>query len=100
LAIKITDYYFANTDKYVDDPEIFNGLKRRKIDVEQLLSEFSKRKIKEEDILLVLASSLNAATLVTMNRRHLRGNERTINEILERFGLRKIRIGYPRELRS
>lgn len=98
LAKKVTDYYFTNTDKHVDDAEIFDSLKKKDVNVSQLLSEFSKRNIKEEDIFLVLSSSLNSSTLITMNRRHLRGNEETINNILEKFGLKKILIRYPHEL--
>lgn len=100
LAKNITDYYFAHTDKHVDDAEIFDRLKAKSINVERLLSEFLKKRIKEEDIFLVLACSLNSSTLVTMNRRHLRGNEKTINEILKKFGLEKIKIRYPRELKK
>lgn len=35
-----------------------------------------------------------------MDRRHLRGSEKTINGILKKFGLEKIKIRYPRELKK
>jgi hypothetical protein len=100
LAKQVIEYYFAHTDKHTDDVEIFDGLKRKKINVEELISEFSKKKIKYEDVFLVLACSLDDAILITMNRKHLRGNEKIINGILEEFGLKKIKIRYPHELKK
>ena len=68
-------------------------------DVEKLTKELLETGVKEEDAVLVVVTSLfSLGYLVTYNRKHLRSKSKEINEVLEKYGLRKISILLPTEI--
>ena len=99
LSTNIRDYYSKNTDHFIDDLEIFNFLRKYNISVSEIIKEFLKKGIKREDIMLILACiTVKADYLVTLNRKHLKGNNQFINEILKKNKLHTIKVVYPNEI--
>ena len=99
LSTSIRDFYSKNTDHFIDDLEVSNFLRKRKVSASVIIDEFSKKGIKREDILLILACvAIKADYLVTLNRRHLKNNTKAINQILEKNSLHKIKVVQPNEI--
>ncbi|MBI3034924.1 hypothetical protein HYY71_01245 [Candidatus Woesearchaeota archaeon] len=99
LSTKIKEFYSKNTGHFTDDLEIFNFLRKHEVSASLVIDQFLKKGIKREDILLILACvATESDYLVTLNRRHLRDNEGTINSILNDNKLKKIKVVYPNEI--
>jgi len=98
LRKKIEEFYFVNTDEFVERVQIIQEIMSKNIDFEILFNELVKKSIKEEDITLILVSSLKNTELITFNKIHLRNKEVEINEVLSKYALRKIRITSPAEI--
>jgi len=74
-------------------------IENMRVNDEKVLLELEKKNIKDEDALLALITSIfDLDYLVTFNRKHLKGKEKEINEILRQYELRAIRIVYPDEI--
>lgn len=97
LKGKIKSFYLNYSDEDVERIEIIEEITEKGIDFEKLFNEILEKGIKEEDITLILVSSLKNAKLVTFNKTHLRNKKEEINGVLSKFGLRTIEIIAPRE---
>lgn len=95
LRTQIERFYFDNSNEILDNLQIVDGVLSNGADFEEVFSVLSNLEIKEEDITLVLASSIKEALLVTFNRIHLKNKEEEINGILSRYGLKTIKITSP-----
>jgi len=96
LSKNIKDFYYENTDHFIDDSEILNYLGKHKISSSQIIDSFLEKGIKEEDILLILACIVAEADyLVTFNKTHLKNNSDLINLILKQNNLNKISLVHP-----
>lgn len=99
LSNSIKDFYYENTSHFIDDSEIFDFLRKHKVSTSIIIDDFLRKKIKQEDIMLILACvAVNAGYLVTFNRKHLKNNADTINTILKKNKLRKIKVVHPNEI--
>ncbi len=99
LSTSIKDFYYENTNHFLEDSEIFNFLRKYKVGASAIIDEFLKKGIKQEDIMLILAcSAVKADYLITFNRRHLKNNADVINAILSKNKLHKIKVVYPNEI--
>ena len=98
LKIQIEEFYLKNSDELVERLKIIENIVSKGIDFEELFIKFINIGIKEEDITLILASSLRDAILITFNRIHLKNKEAKINEILSEHGLKTIKITSPEQI--
>ena len=99
LSTRIKDFYYKNSDHFIEDIEVFNFLRTRKVSASAIIDEFLKKRIKREDIMLILACVVAKADhLVTFNRRHLKNNADTINAILNKNKLHKMKVVFPNEI--
>jgi predicted nucleic acid-binding protein len=90
---------FYSTYCYTIPPaEIERKIKEKKLNLEFVLSRLEENGIKREDGILAIIASLFNLTLVTLNRKHLRNNEKLINKILKEVGLDEIKILLPNEI--
>ena len=99
LKDSIEEFYLKNTDRMLTNEDLDRMIENIGIDDEKVLLELEKENIKDEDALLALVASIFGLDyLTTLNRKHLRGKETEINEILKKYKLRTIQIVYPDEL--
>ncbi|MBI4452043.1 hypothetical protein HY637_01315 [Candidatus Woesearchaeota archaeon] len=98
LRIRIEEFYSKNSDELIDRLQIIEEIVSKKIDFEELFGSFIEIGIKEEDVTLILVSSLRDALLITFNKVHLKNKEEEINEILSKYGLRAIKITSPEQI--
>ena len=90
--------YLNNSDELIDRLHIIEDIVSKGIDFEEIFTRFVNIGIKEEDITLILFSSLRDALLVTFNRVHLKNKEEEIKEILSEYGLKTIKITSPEQI--
>jgi len=98
LRIRIEEFYSKNSDELIERLQIIEEIVSIGIDFEELFGSFINIGIKEEDITLILVSSLRDALLITFNKIHLKNKEEEINEILSKYGLRAIKITSPEQI--
>lgn len=98
LKSHIEEFYLKNSDQLVDRLQIIEEIVVKGIDFEEIFGKFIEIGIKEEDITLILLSSLRDALLITFNRVHLKNKEEGINEILSEYSLRIIEITSPEQI--
>ena len=98
LKIQIEEFYLNNSDELIERLQIIEEIIYKKIDFEEIFNKFVDIGVKEEDITLILVSSLRDASLITFNRIHLKNKEEEINEILSEYGLRTIKITSPEQI--
>jgi len=76
-----------------------SGDEETNLDDKKLSSDLLSYNIKEEDIVLIIfASIFSLDYLVTFNRKHLKNNQKEINEVLKKNGLEAIKIVLPDEI--
>lgn len=69
------------------------------VDLDVITVGIWKKIDKREDIMLILACvSAKADYLVTLNKRHLKNNVNSINTILDKNKLNKIKVVHPNEI--
>lgn len=99
LSKSIKDFYYKNTEHFIDDSEVMGFLNTNKVSASAIILDFSNSRIKQEDIMLILASvATNTDYLVTLNRKHLKNNSKKINDILYKHRLRNIKVVHPNEI--
>ncbi|MBI2652139.1 hypothetical protein HYX00_01625 [Candidatus Woesearchaeota archaeon] len=99
LAEEISNFYETYSFQVVAAQNILDKTKEIQIEYSRLLMELVNTGVKEEDVILVIISSIfDVDYLVTFNRKHLKNNEEKINKVLKKNGLRTIRIALPSEL--
>jgi len=99
LRKRIVHFYEVYSDEVITVKSYVEKIKEIKLDDKQLSIEFLSHKIKEEDIVLIIFTSIFSLDyLVTFNRKHLKGKEPIINEVLKKYGIKPIRIVLPSEI--
>mgnify|MGYP001610319927 CR=1 FL=1 len=98
LKIQIEEFYLKNSDELIERIHIIQEIVSKGIDFEEVFKKFISLEIKEEDITLILASSLRYASLITFNKIHLKNKEEEINEVLSEYSLRTIKIISPEQI--
>ncbi len=99
LADEIASFYEKYSSQIVTAQNISEKTNTFGVEYGELLMELVDKGIKEEDVILVIVSSIFYIDyLVTFNRKHLKSKEKEINEVLKKNGLRTIKIILPSEL--
>ena len=98
LRIGIEEFYSKNSDELIERLQVIEEIVSKGIDFEELFGSFIDIGIKEEDVTLILVSSLRDALLITFNKVHLKNKEEEINEILSKYGLRPIKVTSPEQI--
>ena len=98
LKAQIEEFYLKNSDELIERVKIIENIISKGIDFEEIFRKLLHSEIKEEDITLILVSSLRDAVLVTFNKIHLRNKKLEINEILSEYGLKTIKIISPEQI--
>ena len=98
LKSQIEEFYLKNSNELVERIQIIEETVAKGIDFEEIFNRFIKIGIKEEDITLILVSSLRDSSLVTFNKIHLKNQEEEINEVLLEYGLKAIKIISPGQI--
>ena len=99
LAEEIASFYEVYSFQTVTAKKILDKTKDMQIEYRRLLFELVNIGVKEEDVVLVIISSIfDVDYLVTFNKKHLRNKEKEINEALRKNGIRTIKIVFPEEL--
>ena len=98
LKAQIEEFYLKNSDELIERVKIIEDIISKGIDFEEIFRKLLHSEIKEEDITLILVSSLRDAVLVTFNKIHLRNKKLEINEILSEYGLKTIKIISPERI--
>jgi len=97
LAEKIKNFYSVFSSKIITSENIIE--RKSGAEIETLTKELIKIGIKEEDISLILVTSIfDLDYLVTFNRKHLYENTDIINEVLSKNGFSRINIKLPDEI--
>jgi hypothetical protein len=97
LADEIASFYERYSIQIVTARNIFDKISE--VRYGKLLFELVSINVKEEDVVLVIISSIFSVDyLVTFNRKHLKSKEDKINGVLKKNGLRTIKIVFPEEL--
>jgi len=99
LSTSIRNFYSKNTNHFLDDLEIFDFLRKNNASASAIIDDFLRKRIKQEDIMLILACvTVKADYLITFNRKHLKNNAETINTILNKYKLHRINVVHPNEI--
>ena len=98
LKTQIEEFYLKNSNELVERINIIEEIISKDIDFEELFARFVNIGIKEEDVTLILVSSIREAMLITFNRIHLKNKEEEINEILSEYNIQAIRIISPGQI--
>ena len=98
LKAQIEEFYLKNSDELIDRIKIIEDIISKSVDFEDIFKKFVDAGIKEEDIVLILVSSIRDAILITFNKIHLKNKVGGINEILSEYGLKTIKIISPEQI--
>ena len=98
LKVQIEEFYSKNSNETIERLQIIKDIISKGIDFEEIFGKFIDIGIKEEDITLILASSLRDALLITFNKTHLKNKEEEINGILSEYSLKTIKIISPEQI--
>ena len=99
LTNKIIEFYKLFGLRVISAQDILNEFKKNNLDYEKIVNEFQQKKIKEEDITLILITSIfDLDYLITYNKIHLKNKKEVINSILRYRGLKEIIIIEPTEI--
>ena len=98
LKIQIEEFYLKNSDELIERVQIIEEIVSQGVDFEEIFGKFIDIGVKEEDITLILVSSLRDAVLITFNRIHLKNKEEEINEILSDYSLKTIKVISPEHI--
>ena len=99
LADQIASFYETYSSEIVTAQNILDKTSEIDIEYRELFMQLVSIGVKEEDVVLVIISGIfDVDYLITFNRKHLRGKEKEINEVLKRNGIKTIKIVLPSEL--
>lgn len=99
LKEEIENFYLKSSVTLLTNEDVDERIDGLGIDDIKILMELQSHNIKEEDAFIVLVTSIfELDYLVTFNRKHLRNKEKEINEILNKNGLKSIKIAGPEEV--
>ena len=98
LVKEIRDFYDTYSEDIISVINLEEKIIKLNIDRTTLTSALESLHIKDEDtILVIIASIFGVDYLVTFNRKHLKNNEVKINNVLQKYGLKTIKIVLPDE---
>ena len=93
------DFYEVYSDEVITVKSYIKKIEEINLNDKQLLNDLLFHNIKEEDIVLVIFTSIfNLDYLVTFNRKHLKNKEETINQVLKKYEINTIKIALPNEI--
>lgn len=99
LKSKIINFYEVYSNRIITVKSYVEKIQEIKLDDKKLSNELLSHNIKEEDIVLIIFTSIfKLEYLVTFNRKHLKDKEKIINEVLKKHGLKPIKIVLPNEI--
>lgn len=99
LSEKLTHFYELYSSEVLSAQKVFDKINKLQVNGEEITNELIKKGVKEEDIVLVIVTSIfDIDYLITYNRKHLRNKEEIINDVLEKMGLKTIKIALPSEI--
>ena len=99
LVKEIREFYDIYSQDIISVINLEEKIIKLKVDRKALTSDLKSYYIKDEDIILVIIASIfDADYLVTFNRKHLKNNEVKINNVLQKYKLRTIKIALPDEI--
>ena len=99
LSSEIKKFYEFYSDEIISVKKLDEKFREYKTNRKELADELTKHTIKEEDMILVIITSLfDVDFLVTFNRKHLKNKEEEINNVLHKYKLKKICIVLPNEI--
>ena len=99
LAVEIASFYEVYSSQIVTAQNILDKSNDMGVDYKELLFKLVNLGVKEEDVVLVIISSIfDVDYLVTFNKKHLRNKEKEINEVLRKNGIKTIKIVFPEEI--
>lgn len=99
LVKEIREFYDIYSQDIISLINLEEKIIKLNVDRKALTSYLKSYYIKDEDIILVIITSIfDLDYLVTFNRKHLKNNEVKINNVLQKYGLRTIKIVLPDEI--
>lgn len=99
LRNRIKEFYELYSTEIITAQKLTDKLDKSKVDELTITEALKKEQVKEEDILLVIITSLfNLDYLITLNRKHLKNKMEVINNVLQKYRLRTIKIALPNEI--
>ena len=99
LAEEIREFYEKYSSGILTAKILLEKTEEVNVEYYELLDELISIGVKEEDVVLVIISSLfNIDYLITFNRKHLKNKEKEIGEVLEKYGIKSIKIKTPSEV--
>ncbi|MBI3035490.1 hypothetical protein HYY71_04145 [Candidatus Woesearchaeota archaeon] len=98
LKEKIETFYLKESTKFLSNEDVDLKIEEIGIDDKALLTELKNHGVKEEDAFIVMVTSIfELDYLITFNRIHLKNKKEAINEVLNKNGLKTIKIAGPEE---
>ena len=99
LRNKIKEFYDLYSTEIITAQKLTDELDKLKVDEKAITKDLKKEQVKEEDMLLIIVTSLfNLDFLVTFNRKHLKNKKEVINHVLQKYKLKTIKIVLPDEV--
>ncbi len=99
LSDDILEFYSTYSKEIISTKKIVETAEKTGHDSIRITKHLMGIGVKEEDAILVITASLfDLDSLVTFNRKHLKNNTKKINEVLKKYGLKKVDIVFPSEI--
>ena len=99
LVKEIKEFYDIYSQDIISVINLEEKIIKLNVDRKALTSDLKSYDIKDEDIILVIIASIfEVDYLVTFNRKHLKNNEVKINNVLQKYKLKTIKIALPDEI--
>jgi len=99
LKTAIKHFYELYSKEILTPQRLLEKFESRGVDSDKVVGSLVQIGVKIDDAALVLVASVfDVDVLITYNRKHFRSKSKEINEVLEKYGLRKISILLPTEI--
>lgn len=99
LREKIKEFYELYSAEIVTAQKLTDKLDKLGVKENDIVNDLKKEQVKEEDILLVVVTSVfDLDYLITFNRKHLKNKKEVINNVLQKYSLKTIEIVLPNEI--
>ena len=99
LVKEIKEFYDIYSQEIISVINLEDKILKLNINRKALTLDLKSYDIKDEDIILVIITSIfGVDCLVTFNRKHLKNNEVKINNVLQKYNLKTIKIVLPDEI--
>lgn len=99
LVNEIREFYEFYSSEIITVLNLDERIKRVGLNRKEIAKDIQHYTVKEEDtILVIIASIFDTYYFVTFNRKHLKNKEVRINNVLQKYGIKTIRIVLPNEI--